>query len=988
MALTFLAPEGIGGMFEKLAGGAEYSKKAYAVGDICYYDDAAYVCKTAIAAPGEEDFDEDKWTQVTLGGNYNLIKGIAGADLYEAGTQYDKGAYVIKDGELYVCTADPKSKTSWDEDEWTLVSLVTNDTLTKNLKDTIANLVGSGVFDEDKEDYAKGDVVLAPDPESGESKPYRAKTSPIPKGKTPGEAGSEDYWEPISIESIEEEVKNFTGENWDENDENYNKYSLVIYKGKTYIGLQDDIPKGTEPGKAGSEEYWKEINSATLQKDIDDLKNETVGEVDEFDKTETYKTGDYVEKDGVLYRAKEDIAAGDWDATKWDAIDLQKLATGFANITDYDEIDDWSKTATYLRDDVVDDDGVFYICIKEVATASTTKPAEDTEHWKKIAIGQLAKDKLDNPASERLEGNVLTISEVDANGNIEYKWMPVSEIPTQGTSVEVAGGTLYDKEKFDYKKGDMIVYIDEDTRSSKAYYCLEDYPDDQAEEIVPGTEDAKDYWRYISFASLQGDISAAASGLTPSITGGKAWVTSESYEFGDVVTYGEGDECKAYVAIKDDTTGGHTPGATGSEAYWKEINFKTLNKDKANLVDIAGNDAEDWEAKTGTDKYAVGTPVIKDGKIYICIKEATNQEPGTTGGADYWKELNLSDLQVEKADLEKVSGASIEDDEWEAKAYDAGDYVLYEGTLYRAKEDVTATDIPGTSNKWVAITLKGLNNLHDVIIKPVGQDLTADDKTGIYVISECGGEDPDATYVIHRTYFKDSDDTENYIDEAVNLNDNTYKNRTIYVGDGGTYNTSTLLTNPIASTLPYQTDFNKIGDWDEDGMFVMFEGEWDIPSNTAEDYINLPSELTYVEGGTTKYYDGNIENIACGDAGNNIQTLKVVTDDGIKIYTRKVVFDTDVTPHTRTATEWVLVGSNDIDIEGEVDTTDKKIVTFTHDELKSTSTNDYMVSFYVNNDELSIKSKSVNGTTGVLTVTFNKELGDDDEVTAHLIKKN
>lgn len=984
MALTFLAPEGIGGMFEKLAGGAEYSKKAYAVGDICYYDDAAYVCKTAIAAPGEEDFDEDKWTQVTLGGNYNLIKGIAGADLYESGTQYDKGAYVIKDGELYVCTADPKSKTSWDEDEWTLVSLVTNDTLTKNLKDTIANLVGSGVFDEDKEDYAKGDVVLAPDPESGEAKPYRAKTSPIPKGKTPGEAGSEDYWEPISIESIEEEVKNFTGENWDENDENYNKYSLVIYKGKTYIGLQDDIPKGTEPGKVGSEEYWKEINSATLQKDIDDLKNETVGEVDEFDKTETYKTGDYVEKDGVLYRAKEDIAAGDWDATKWDTIDLQKLATGFANITDYDEIDDWSKTATYLRDDVVDDDGVFYICIKEVATASTTKPAEDTEHWKKIAIGQLAKDKLDNPASERLEGNVLTISEVDANGNIEYKWMPVSEIPTQGTSVEVAGGTLYDKEKFDYKKGDMIVYIDEDTRSSKAYYCLEDYPDDQAEEIVPGTEDAKDYWRYISFASLQGDISAAASGLTPSITGGKAWVTSEAYEFGDVVTYGEGDECKAYVAIKDDATGGHTPGATGSEAYWKEINFKTLNKDKANLVDIAGNGAEDWEAKTGTDKYEVGTPVIKDGKIYICIKEATNQEPATAGGADYWKELNLSDIQVEKADLEKVSGASIEDDEWEAKAYDAGEYVLYEGALYRASEDVTATDIPGTSNKWVVINLKGLNNLHDVILKDA--DLTKDDKTGTYYVAD------GATFTerfVNR-YYLNINGVEIYFDNAIIFPGNYYASRVISVDSDTPYATKDFVrdNSTCVDVLPNGTDFDTVGAWkDSSGDaydYPLFLGKWFIPYDTANyAYTNLPDEVKYMDGATEKYYPSYIET-SCGNFANyEAQTLTVVTPDGLKIYTRIL----DAKNGTFT-TEWALVGSNDIDIEGEVDTTDKKIVTFTHDELKSTSTNDYMVSFYVNNDELSIKSKSVNGTTGVLTVTFNKELGDDDEVTAHLIKKN
>lgn len=983
MALTFLAPEGIGGMFEKLAGGAEYSKKAYAVGDICYYDDAAYVCKTAIAAPGEEDFDEDKWTQVTLGGNYNLIKGIAGADLYETGTQYDKGAYVIKDGELYVCIADPKSKTSWDEDEWTLVSLVTNDTLTKNLKDTIANLVGSGVFDEDKEDYAKGDVVLAPDPESGEAKPYRAKTSPIPKGKTPGEAGSEDYWEPISIESIEEEVKNFTGENWDENDENYNKYSLVIYKGKTYIGLQDDIPKGTEPGKAGSEEYWKEINSATLQKDIDDLKNETVGEVDEFDKTETYKTGDYVEKDGVLYRAKEDIAAGDWDATKWDAIDLQKLATGFANITDYDEIDDWSKTSTYLRDDVVDDDGVFYICIKEVATASTTKPAEDTEHWKKIAIGQLAKDKLDNPASERLEGNVLTISEVDANGNIEYKWMPVSEIPTQGTSVEVAGGTLYDKEKFDYKKGDMIVYIDEDTRSSKAYYCLEDYPDDQAEEIVPGTEDAKDYWRYISFASLQGDISAAASGLTPSITGGTAWVTSEAYEFGDVVTYGEGDDSKAYVAIKDDATGGHTPGATGSEAYWKEINFKTLNKDKANLVDIAGNDAEDWEAKTSPAKYAVGTPVIKDGKIYICIKEATNQEPATAGGADYWKELNLSDIQVEKADIEKVSGASIADDEWEAGAYDAGDYVLYEGALYRASEDVTATDIPGTSNKWVAINLKGLNNLHDVIFKDA--DLTADDKSGTYFVVD---ETEDIELIINRDYLKIGD-IEMYFDKA--LDREYHASRVIVVDSDTPYSAKDFVrdNSTYVDVLPDGTDFDTIGAWeDSSGEFYdypLFLGKWFIPYDTANyTYTNLPDVMKYMDGTTEKYYPSYIET-SCGNVANEqAQTLTVVTPDGLKIYTRCL----DKGESGTYTTEWVLVGSNDIDIEGVVDTTDKKIVTFTHDELKSTSTNDYMVSFYVNNDELSIKSKSVNGTTGVLTVTFNKELGDDDEVTAHLIKKN
>lgn len=38
-----------------------------------------------------------------------------------------------------------------------------------------------------------------------------------------------------------------------------------------------------------------------------------------YDPTKSYKKGDLVDKDGTVYEAKEDVAAGAWDASKWEA---------------------------------------------------------------------------------------------------------------------------------------------------------------------------------------------------------------------------------------------------------------------------------------------------------------------------------------------------------------------------------------------------------------------------------------------------------------------------------------------------------------------------------------------------------------------------------------------------------------------------------------------------------------------------------------------
>lgn len=59
-----------------------------------------------------------------------------------------------------------------------------------------------------------------------------------------------------------------------------------------------------------------------MENELEKLDN-TVG-TDEFDNTKNYTTGQYCIKENVLYKATEDILAGEWNDTQWTATTISK----------------------------------------------------------------------------------------------------------------------------------------------------------------------------------------------------------------------------------------------------------------------------------------------------------------------------------------------------------------------------------------------------------------------------------------------------------------------------------------------------------------------------------------------------------------------------------------------------------------------------------------------------------------------------------------
>lgn len=161
------------------------------------------------------------------------------------------------------------------------------------------------------------------------------------------------------------------------------------------------------------------------------------------------------------------------------------------------------------------------------------------------------------------------------------------------------------------------------------------------------------------------------------------------------------------------------------------ITAANLNKIEKELVGIEDIIADSYSA---SKKYAIGDYVIQEttingskvNKLYKCITAITN---GEAWNPAHWEETKLKNEVGGKEGIASTFSTST--------AYKAGEYVWYNGTLYRFTTDHAAGMWVGTDATAAVIgdDLAGLKNTIDEIVR--GVDITHTVSAGGYQIINC-----------------------------------------------------------------------------------------------------------------------------------------------------------------------------------------------------------------------------------------------------------
>ena len=320
---------------------ADYASTAtYDLGDYAIQEGKLYKANQAISTP--EAFTPAHWTQVAVTDEMNNL-GFVAAD-FDTTEGYDIGDYVIYNDELYKAKA-AVSAGAWDSSKWDKVAIT--DVMIDNL-DIIAD-----EFDLTAS-YDKGDYVIH------EGKLYQAKND-VSAG-----VWVVNDWRETNVTNEYFDVTPLIPE-YDPT-VTYDFTALVWHEGKLYMPKAQDFNVLPITG-AWDDTKWTEVTLqnrfkvtwGSLAQTFDKTETYEVGDfvefrgqilmkcdansyvpwtitdfmqyyydtvVNKFDSTATYEAGDYVyyvnstTNKVEMYKAKTDLAAGDWDDTNWDAVVL------------------------------------------------------------------------------------------------------------------------------------------------------------------------------------------------------------------------------------------------------------------------------------------------------------------------------------------------------------------------------------------------------------------------------------------------------------------------------------------------------------------------------------------------------------------------------------------------------------------------------------------------------------------------------------------
>lgn len=107
-----------------------------------------------------------------------------------------------------------------------------------------------------------------------------------------------------------------------------------------------------------------------------------------FSSTKTYSKNDYCRYDGKFYKAKEDIAAGAWNATKWEETSIaDNLGPG--DVFSSSIANSWDPSRSYEVGSVMIKDGIMY-----TPRNNGTSPTWIETEWVPMSIYDFIDDKI------------------------------------------------------------------------------------------------------------------------------------------------------------------------------------------------------------------------------------------------------------------------------------------------------------------------------------------------------------------------------------------------------------------------------------------------------------------------------------------------------------------------------------------------------------------------------------------------------------------
>ena len=175
--------------------------------------------------------------------------------------------------------------------------------------------------------------------------------------------------------------------------------------------------------------------------------------------------------------------------------------------------------------------------------------------------------------------------------------------------------------------------------------------------------------------------------ITKLYSGINEWSAAAKYNPNDYVLYNN-------VFYKNITGVNSSTSPDKDFANWQEVSITTvINNNYQTFLSVTG--ASDWQPDR---QYKPGEYVIYNNMIYQCQSSSSGVTPGSD--SSIWKPLTLTEIidNNYQTFIETIGAKEYDP----SKTYQAGDYVIKDGELYRATEDSSGSF---DSDKWEKTTI-------------------------------------------------------------------------------------------------------------------------------------------------------------------------------------------------------------------------------------------------------------------------------------------
>lgn len=326
---------------------------------------------------------------------------------------------------------------------------------------------------------------------------------------------------------------------------------------------------------------------------------------------------------GDMWTVEQEPDAGNWawDGTMWvktsDVVDLSnyatkdvatQLANGLMSSSDKQALDSlmqglvpsWSDSAVYAASMLVkgSDGNLYYSQAPSGpgAAAGVRNPVSSPDYWTKVSSSDAALVHL--AGAETVTGQKTFTQTILGNAR---------------TASALRAWNVADA----YAAGDVVYHGD------ALWLAVQASSSDNSKE--PGASGSDAYWSKIAFDGSISGNAGTASGL-------RAWNSGENYAPGETVRGADGQLYTAALASGPGSpSGAKTPGAPGSEAYWKPVApASAVQHSLSRGSDIAEN---------GT--FSVPAYVVGSGSLLVwldgvlCVPGESYAETGTSGQTSY-----------------------------------------------------------------------------------------------------------------------------------------------------------------------------------------------------------------------------------------------------------------------------------------------------------------------------------------------------------------